>query len=183
MSFTKNLNKLLLVGAVLVGNSMNGNCIESENPLLNPESAIQLGKKFTSGAVEDTSIISNAVDKIIKKNNLPFSELMRNLDLLYYYSPQNPEIEAACNLAMIKVANKVPMDGKVSYKIIALLFESQINAETSTLNENAKQEVIEDMIGRFNALVNGDKNLAQPLREKFSQALSKDKVYSLYSFK
>ena len=29
MSFTKNLNKLLLIGTVLVGNSMNGNCASS----------------------------------------------------------------------------------------------------------------------------------------------------------
>lgn len=182
MIFTKDLNKLLLLGAVFIGENMIGNCIGSENPLLSPESAIQLGKAFTSGEVEDTTIISTAVDNIIKNSSLSPAELMKNLDLLYYYSPQIPEIQTSCNSAMIEVANKVDMPGKSSYKIIALLFESQVNAETSTLNRNAQQEVIEDMIGKFNALVNGDKELAQPLREKFSQALSKDPVYSIYSF-
>lgn len=172
----------LALGMALIGGVMSGNCSASmgSNPLLTAESAEQLGKDYAAGTVEDASMITKYFQGVLKR--LRTEELMRNLDILYYYSPSIPEVQIACNQVMVTLANHLEKsEGTSAYKILYLLYQSQFD-ERSELKPNARREVIESMIERFNALVNGDRELSKTMRQSFANALKKDPSFSLYGF-
>ena len=94
--------------------------------MLTAESAEQLGKGYAAGTIEEPSIITKSFHDI--SGHLSNKELMRNLDILYYYSPFIPEIQIACNQAMVTLANQsVKSAGTSAYKILYLLYQSQFD--------------------------------------------------------
>ena len=83
---------------------------------------------------------------------------------------------------MVTLANQsVKSAGTSAFKILYLLYKSQFDEKTS-LRPDTRREVIESMIGRFNALVNNNRVLAKELRKSFSDAIKKDSSFSLYCF-
>jgi len=180
--FGKNLNKmLLLIGTFLIGGIMEGNCSLTQNSLLTSSSAAQFGKDYTSGKVENANLILKSTEEILEKGTISAQELMKNLDIFYYYSPSIPEVQIACNQAMVNLANKIGQNlgGTSAYKIVHILYQSLFDTSHKF---NPNKETIENLIGRFNALVNGDRKLAYPLRKEFAKVLSEDKDFSLYGF-
>lgn len=181
MNITKNLNKLLLIGTFLIGGSMNGSCSQTQNSLLTSNSAAQFGKDYTSGKVEDANLILKFTKEILEKGTISAQELMKNLDIFYYYSPSIPEVQIACNQTMVDLANEIGkgLKGTSAYKIVYILYQSLFD---TSHRFNPNKETIESLIGRFNALVNGDRKLAYPLRKEFAKVLSEDPDFSIYGF-
>lgn len=171
----------LALGVTLIGGIMEGNCSMPQNSLLTSSSAAQFGKDYTSGKVEDASLILKFTEEILKKGTISAQELMKNLDIFYYYSPSIPDVQIACNQAMVGLANEIgkSLGGTSAYKIVYILYQSLFDEEQKFV---PNKEIIENLIGRFNALVNGDKKLAASLRKDFAKVLSEDPDFSIYGF-
>ena len=150
------------------------------NPLLSPDSSSKFGEYFTKGKLEDVSLILKAAKEAEEK--LTSTELMQNLALFYYYAPSLPDIIIVCNQLMVDLANKCEpaLGGSSAYKIIYMLYQSQLD-EKQKIRSDAREEIIRDIMNRFDALVGNDRKMAQDLRKKFSIEI-KGKGFSACEF-
>ena len=150
------------------------------NPLLSPDSSSKFGEYFTKGKLEDVSLILKAAKEAEEK--LTSTELMQNLALLYYYAPSLPDIIIVCNQLMVDLANKCEpaLGGSSAYKIIYMLYQSQLD-EKQKIRSDAREEIIRDIMNRFDVLVGNDRKMAQDLRKKFSIEI-KGKGFSACEF-
>ena len=150
------------------------------NPLLSPDSSSKFGEYFTKGKLEDVSLILKAAKEAEEK--LTSTELMQNLALLYYYAPSLPDIIIVCNQLMVDLANKCEpaLGGSSAYKIIYMLYQSQLD-EKQKIRSDAREEIIRDIMNRFDVLVGNDRKIAQDLRTKFSIEI-KGKGFSACEF-
>ena len=150
------------------------------NPLLSPDSSSKFGEYLAKGKLEDVSLILEAAKEAEEK--LTSTELMQNLALLYYYAPSLPDIIIVCNQLMVDLANKCEpaLGGSSAYKIIYMLYQSQLD-EKQKIRFDAREEIIRDIMNRFDVLVGNDRKMAQDLRKKFSIEI-KGKGFSACEF-
>ena len=155
--------------------------MSENNPLLDPDSSIQFGKDFSKGKLTYASLILNNAREATKE--LDSKKLMVNLALLYYYSPSLPDIMIACNQAMVELANKREPDigGTSAYKIVYILYHSQLDEQQQKLRSDAKDEIIEDIMNRLDALVGDDRELAKDIRRSYATIIN-DSGYTPYKF-
>ncbi len=176
------LNKVLF-GAVLIGGIMSGNCTTGENPLLTPESSIRLGSDLATGRVGDASMISAYLDDALTRKTLPLPMLTKNVTLLYLQtSPGQIDIEAACSGAMVRLASLVSSEGSNSYKIILLLFDSQVTSEKGTpmFRDDVNTEIVQNIWTRLGSLVNGDIDRAASLKDTLHRLMKSDERFSIF---
>lgn len=155
--------------------------MSENNPLFDPDSSIQFGKDFSKGKLTDASLILNNAREATKE--LDSSKLMINLALLYLYSPSLPDIMIACNQAMVELANKSEPDigGTSAYKIVYILYHSQLDEQQQKLRSDAKDEIIQDIMNRLDALVGDDRELAKDIRRSYATIIN-DFGYSVFKF-
>ncbi len=165
------------------------------NPFLetNADKVVDFAKKIKNGEIEkqemlnpfeelDVSLSSSSSSSSVLNEEL----IVRNLELAAYYVPNRmTDFQSKYSSAIIKIANKAVSGGEgVNYKILDLLFRSQFQENKSTgnfqLKSDVRTEIIETMIERFEALVNGDKRAAKSMEDKFYGILSKDSRFAIY---
>ena len=154
--------------------------MSENNPLFEPDSSIQFGKDFSKGKLTDASLILNNAREATKE--IDSKKLMVNLALLYIYAPSLPDIMIACNQAMVELANKSVPDigGTSAYKIVYILYHSQLDEQQQKLRSDAKDEIIQDIMNRLDALVGDDRDLAKDIRRSYANII---KLFGYSAFK
>jgi hypothetical protein len=168
-----------------------GGCLGMNNPLLGDDSAaIKFGQEISNGTIEENAIFTPF-------QNLNIAELqslqqkifvMKNLALASYYVPvERTDFQGICSPKMVELANTIEVDATVNLKIILLLFYSQVELKGEydpknavSFKKEARKEIIESMIGRFAALVNGDAQKAVEMKNKFYELMKSDSRFACY---
>jgi hypothetical protein len=122
------------------------------------------------------------------KGKSDFSEkeavtVIKNISLAAYYVPiERTDFQSICSEALLYAAKSIAAEGSLNFKILYALYRSQIEENESAFKETARSEIIGNMLGRFNSLVNGDIDAAGKMKSTFKALLKKDSRFSVYSY-
>ena len=151
--------------------------------LYNEEASIKLGADVSKGTVSSAEDISKPFKEIADVANLTTGQrsvLMKNIYLASLYAGEPmTDFRTQCLSAMLEIAkNETNLPGSNNYKIAQLLYSSQTDG--TDMYSFACTDVVENVINRLSSAVNGDKELALGLLQKFYGILSKDERFKCY---
>jgi hypothetical protein len=164
---------------------MNGNCTMTNNPLLgDKEAVIQYATAVKTGAIYGFNMTDpiNNINVFTLNTEEEKAKVMANLALASYYVPtERTDFQVVCSTKMLNIAETISDDGTPNYKILVLLLKSQLESNLLKFKDNASSEVVGNIFGRFESLVNGDAQLAEAAKKAFKELLKNDSRFALYA--
>lgn len=144
----------------------------------------QFGIDVKSGCIAE-SRMEEPLSEIKKIKGLQNEQeaitIIKNLSIAAYYVPtERTDFQSIYNQTLLHIAKFISTEGNPNFKILYALYKSQVKDDESKFKETACSEIIENMIGRFDSLVNGDVSSATHLKENFYKLLKEDSRFSIY---
>lgn len=169
----------VLVNAIL------GDCMGIDFLNAKADDCKQFGEQVKTGAVDGDAMIAplSAVKNMSTISNGDAVTIIRNLSIAAYYVPtERTDFQSLCGEALLHAAKYIttPNGGSPNFKILYALYVSQVDS-LAKFNNDVRVDIIENMIGRFDSLVNGDVKLASDMRSTFYGLLKKSSAFSLYA--
>ncbi|ORX80527.1 hypothetical protein BCR32DRAFT_327684 [Anaeromyces robustus] len=132
------------------------------------------------------SCMTGPLEEIKNKNNFSFEEaviVIKNITLAAYYVPiERTDFQFVYSKALLHAASFIDGNGSLNFKILYALFKSQVEIDETSFKKTARSEIIGNMLGRFNSLVNEDIIEAEHMKSVFTSLLKKDARFSIYSY-
>jgi len=149
------------------------------------ELCMQFGMKVKSGEITDSHMIA-PMAAISNETNLSVDQavtVITNLSLAAYYVPlERTDFQVVCGQALLHTANFIDVEGSQNFKILYALYKSQVEPSEISFKKRARSEIIGNMLGRFNSLVNDDIYRAEHMKSIFFKLLKNDPRFSIYSY-
>jgi hypothetical protein len=134
----------------------------------------------------DGDAMSKPLQAVKEKGDLTETvaiDVIKNISLAAYYVPiERTDFQLICNETLSHAAKSITAEGSINFKILYALYKSQIEENGSAFKGTARSEIVGNMLGRFDSLVNGDKTAAEKMKSTFDTLLKKDHRFSVYSY-
>ncbi|MDR1488253.1 MAG: hypothetical protein LBI26_00700 [Holosporales bacterium] len=174
---------LRLICIVFIGASCIVNASGTTAIFFTQESSVKFGVEVSSGAISSIADMEKPFGEISNLSSLSTAQkstLTQNIYLAYLFAGESmTDFRTLCLSNMITIAKSdTSLFGSDNYKITQLLYASQTDG--TNIYKSARTDVVENVINRLSSAVNGDKELAQKLLQKFYGILSKDDRFKCY---
>jgi hypothetical protein len=145
----------------------------------------QFGMRVKSGELAEHHMTA-PLEAVKSKEDFTTNDavtVIKNISLAAYYVPtERTDFQSVCGEALLHAASFIPTEGSPNFKILLALYRSQIKPDETSFETTARSEIIGNMLGRFDSLVNGDASKAEHMKSVFAALLKKDSRFSVYSY-
>lgn len=149
------------------------------------ETCKQFGMQVKSGEISESQMTA-PLEAVKSKGDFTTNDavtVIKNISLAaYYVSTERTDFQSVCGEALLHAASFIPTEGSLNFKILYALYKSQVKADETSFETTARSEIIGNMLGRFDSLVNGDVSKAEHMKSIFAALLKKDLRFSVYSY-